>query len=373
MTIVSSLPFTLQNGTVADATQVMANLQGIVDDVNANAAANGANNDITSLLGLTTPLGYASGGSSVYIGGTSTGTANAQVVASLVPDGLSLTAGKRAVFIAGFTNTAAATLNANALGVKNIYKITPAGPVALTGGEIVVGNVVEVVYDGTQYQLISNLRLNLLGTSTDLADSATPDLGTIASHNVNLLGTTTITAFGSSASLIYPIYFVKFAGIRTLTHNGTSLIIPGALNVTTAVNDVATLEYLGSGNWRVIGYQRANGINLNNGGNANIAGGFSVTSYNAGTKSSGTFTPSPLDGNLQYATNGGAHTLAAPTSDCAINILYTNNASAGTITFSGFTVSSNTGDTLTTTNTSRFLIQIVRINGVSTYVVKALQ
>lgn len=282
MTIVSSLPFTLQNGTVADATQVMANLQGIVDDVNANAAANGANSDITSLLGLTTPLAYGVGGSSAYIGATSTGSANAQVVASLVPDGFTLTTGKRVIFVAGFTNTAAATLNAGGLGAKNIYKLTPAGPVALTGGEVVAGNVAEVVYDGTEYQLVSNLLLNLLGPLTDIASATTTDLGTLPSHNANITGTTTITAFGSSASLIYPIYLIKFAGILTLTHNGTSLIIPGAANITTAAGDTAIVEYLGSGNWRVRQYTRASGQGL-----LSVLKG-----VQAFTSGSGTYTPS---------------------------------------------------------------------------------
>ena len=107
---------------------------------------------------------------------------------------------------------------------------------------------------------------------------------------------------------------------------------------------------------------------------ATITIGYSLTPYNAGTKSSGTYTPAPADGNYQYATNGGAHTLAAPGSDCAIDILYTNNGSAGAITFSGFTVASgNTGDALTTTNTHKFIISVRRINGTSTYFIKALQ
>lgn len=38
MSIISALPYTLQNGQVADATQVMANLNQIRNDVNNNAA-----------------------------------------------------------------------------------------------------------------------------------------------------------------------------------------------------------------------------------------------------------------------------------------------------------------------------------------------
>lgn len=62
MSIISSLPFTLVNGQTADATQVMANFNTIVSGVNSSAAANGANSDITSLSGLTTPLAVSEGG-----------------------------------------------------------------------------------------------------------------------------------------------------------------------------------------------------------------------------------------------------------------------------------------------------------------------
>lgn len=103
-----------------------------------------------------------------------------------------------------------------------------------------------------------------------------------------------------------------------------------------------------------------------------ISKGYTITPNNGGTISSGTFTPDPTQGNYQFYTNNGAHTLAAPSSDCAIDILITNGASAGAITFSGFTVGT-TGDVLTTTNTNKFIISIRRINLISTYIIKALQ
>jgi hypothetical protein len=63
--IIPALPYTLTNGTTADANQVMADLNDIVSGVNANAAHNGPNSDITSLTGLTTPLTAAQGGTGV--------------------------------------------------------------------------------------------------------------------------------------------------------------------------------------------------------------------------------------------------------------------------------------------------------------------
>ena len=62
MTIISPLPNTFVNGTTIDATQVNANFSQVVANVNANAAASGANDDITSLSALTTPIPPTAGG-----------------------------------------------------------------------------------------------------------------------------------------------------------------------------------------------------------------------------------------------------------------------------------------------------------------------
>lgn len=265
-----SLPFTLQNGQTADATQVMANFNSLVTGF-LSAAASGANNDITALLALTTPIPYTAGGSSAYIGATSTGTANAQVVGAVTPNGFSLTAGKRVTFIAGATNTGALTLNVSAQGATAVLKPSSAGPLALAGGEVATGNLVEVEFDGTQFQLITSLPLaGGYGTLTNLASATAPDLGSIASHNANITGVTPITGFGSSASTIFPNYRLTFAAALTLTYNGTSLILPGGADIQTAAGDSCTAVYLGSGNWAVVNYTRYADVP----GNQVIAGNF---------------------------------------------------------------------------------------------------
>lgn len=99
----------------------------------------------------------------------------------------------------------------------------------------------------------------LLLTQVSLASATTTDLGAALSNNVNITGTTTITSLGSNATTVNPFYFIKFAGILTFTHNATSLIIPGGANITTAAGDTAMVEYLGSGNWRVRNYSKADG------------------------------------------------------------------------------------------------------------------
>ena len=71
--------------------------------------------------------------------------------------------------------------------------------------------------------------------------------------------------------------------------------------------------------------------------------GYTFLAHDNGIQSSGTLTPDPALGNYQFVTNNGAFILAAPSSDCAIDLMITNAAAAGAITFSGFTVGASTG------------------------------
>ena len=101
-----------------------------------------------------------------------------------------------------------------------------------------------------------------------------------------------------------------------------------------------------------------------------LRGGANVVAFPLPT---GSFTVNCGLGPLQYITNGGAYTITAPVQDGSCIILVTNNGSAGSTTFTGFTVGTNTGASLTTTNTSKFSISIWRINGVSGYTIFAHQ
>lgn len=60
--------------------------------------------------------------------------------------------GQRFFFVAPSTNTSACTININAIGTK---AITKNGTTALVTGDIVSGAIVQVVYDGTQFQLLN--------------------------------------------------------------------------------------------------------------------------------------------------------------------------------------------------------------------------
>jgi hypothetical protein len=104
--VFSSVPFNLQNGTTADASQVMANFNQIVANGNANAAKNGANSDISSLANLgngsqTLPAlrFLSSSGTGLFFDGTNLGFSVGGVEQAWVPPGA--VANPSAVFIAG--------------------------------------------------------------------------------------------------------------------------------------------------------------------------------------------------------------------------------------------------------------------------------
>ena len=103
------------------------------------------------------------------------------------------------------------------------------------------------------------------GAEETIASASTTAIGGTTSDKVSITGTTTITSFGTVAAGV--TRKGRFTGILTLTHNATSLIIPGGSNKTTAAGDRFEAVSLGSGNWVVYWYEPAT-----------AAGGGSVTS-----------------------------------------------------------------------------------------------
>jgi len=96
------------------------------------------------------------------------------------------------------------------------------------------------------------------GAEDTVASATSTAIGATVSQNVSITGTTTITGFGTVAAGI--VRFGRFTGILTLTHNATSLILPGGVNITTAAGDRFIAVSLGSGNWQVVSYTPATGL-----------------------------------------------------------------------------------------------------------------
>jgi len=99
--------------------------------------------------------------------------------------------------------------------------------------------------------------------------------------------------------------------------------------------------------------------------------GFSATIFDLGTNASGTETLDESNGNIQMGVNGGAHTLAPQSNDSTIVVQYTNDANAGSLTTSGYSIV--TGDALTTTDGDDFMLYSTVANSFDHLHVVALQ
>ena len=166
-----------------------------------------------------------------------------------------------------------------------------------------------------------------------IASATTTDLSTVNDGDITVSGTTTITGFGTLTAGIKKI--LTFSGALTLTHNATSLILPGAANITTAAGDVAIMRSLGAGNWKCMIYQRAANVYAASGANADIT---SMTALTAPTVAANPIRATDLQVQLATAfTTGGTSTAFTLTPTPAITANTTNqrfrvnfNAAAGT-------------------------------------------
>ena len=173
----------------------------------------------------------------------------------------------------------------------------------------------------------------------DLASAGTTDIGAAASNNVRITGTTTITSFGTAANGV--TRELRFAGALTLTHNATSLFLPGAANIITAAGDTATVVSLGSGNWVVTAYQRALSFGINLGASVSSTSGSSIdfTGIPAGVRRvtamfSGLSTNGTLNPGIRLGTSGG---IATTGYDGTQNIIDTTIAGTNLLSvFGGF-------------------------------------
>jgi microcystin-dependent protein len=95
----------------------------------------------TSVSGATT---------SIFAGGTATGTVNAQIVASTSPSGFTKSPGQVVTFT-GLNNTNSTTLNVDGTGASTVQKNSGGSDVNLTGGEL--NGFVTVVWTGSIYLL----------------------------------------------------------------------------------------------------------------------------------------------------------------------------------------------------------------------------
>jgi hypothetical protein len=128
------------------------------------------------------------------------------------------------------------------------------------GSGALVVNVTQVVGSGT----IAAWTVSLSGPSlptvinelkgTTIASAATINLDTASGNFLHVSGATTITAITLASGAERT---VVFDGALTLTHNATTLILPGAANILTAAGDSMRVRGDGAGNTRVMSYTRS--------------------------------------------------------------------------------------------------------------------
>jgi hypothetical protein len=103
----------------------------------------------------------------IFWAAVAAGTPNAITV---VDAGFNATDGSIINFTANATNTAATTINPSAFGAITVLKDTTAGPVSLTGGEIVQQNPISVVYRASDnaFHLLNNVIPSVSGAAAPL-------------------------------------------------------------------------------------------------------------------------------------------------------------------------------------------------------------
>lgn len=209
--------------------------------------------------------------------------------------------------------------------------------------------------------VISSTWLNNVDSTIQIeisvASAATVNLVSLASNKIQITGTTSITSFGSPG--LAGAYFVRFAGALTLVHNATTLILPGAANITTAAGDTCIIVPV-SGGWAVNSYTR----------NAGIAGSGTVTSVaiSGGTTglsttggpvtAAGTIT---LTGTLGVANGGTGATTAANAranlgSGAFGDSFFVTATSAAALTLLGVT---STGNSLITSTSGQAALNFI--------------
>jgi hypothetical protein len=217
------------------------------------------------------------------------GTADAiTVTLSSAPS--ALVDGMRITINASAANTGATTLNVtpaggSAFGAKKVMKWSAGSEAELSANDIPAANaLIELVYDSARNAAAGAWML--LGTSvaaatttavltgTSTTDFTTPDSiaalwekgsdeassGTVAFGEggfFHITGTTTITDIDFDTAKDGRAVDVVFDGALTLTHNGTTLQLPGGANITTAAGDRARFVQDSSDNIICLWYVRA--------------------------------------------------------------------------------------------------------------------
>lgn len=134
----------------------------------------------------------------------------------------------------------------------------PLGGAATTAAGVSYDNSTSGLTAADAQDALDELAENrLLPKGTNVASATTTDIGAANSSFVSITGTTTITSFGSTTTRDH--VWLQFNSSLTLTHNASSLILPGSANITTAAGDSCLAIRDSGSNWKVVVYQKIDG------------------------------------------------------------------------------------------------------------------
>lgn len=209
-----------------------------------------------------------------------TGAANAYVTTPAAGITATLSAGLIVQFQAIHANTAASTLNHAGLGAKNILNLDGT---ALTSGQVPLNAIVQVIYDGTQYLLLTPFTMpaptsgtwtpSVGGTATYTTQSGTwTRLGRLLYIQgklvINLIGTgSTVVVSGlplaNFLAVDFPISVADTNTVATSVVSITAVVQPSA----------STIQFLSK---TAAGISEATNAIFGNGATVNFAGFYQV-------------------------------------------------------------------------------------------------
>ena len=176
------------------------------------------------------------------------------ITGTMSPTLAAYAAGQMFYFVAAGDNTGAVTLNLDGLGAK---AVTRDGSVALAAGDIKSGEVVVVVYDGTRFQVVSQLNSAGNATFANVSITSALNVGGVATFTGN-----PVLSGGTANGVLYLNGSKVATSGSALVFDGTNLGIGtsspvGKLDVADGTNPILTLRNTAQKNWNTndpIGY-----------------------------------------------------------------------------------------------------------------------